>query len=183
MGYFSIFLLGIGLAMDAFAVSLAKGMSLSKINLKISSKISITFGVFQGVMTFLGWLAGSVLVVFLHKYSFIVTLILVGIGLNMIRESMKDDDDEEENLDTISFKTLLPLAIATSIDALALGVSLAFVHVSILLSSIIIGVVTFILCFIAVILGTAIGSRINSKFAEILGGVILIVLGILAYFK
>lgn len=182
MSYFSIILMGIGLAMDGFAVSLAKGMNLSKINLAITSKMAITFGFFQFLMTFLGWLAGSFLVVFLHKYNFIVTLILVGIGLNMIREALKDDDDEDTQLDNISFKTLIPIAIATSIDALALGVSLAFVHISIILSAIIIGVVTFILCFIASILGTLIGSRINSKFAEILGGVILIILGILDYF-
>ena len=181
MGYFSIILMGVGLAMDGFAVSLAKGMNLSKINLAITSKMAVTFGFFQFLMTFLGWLAGSFLVVFLHKYDFIVTLILVAIGLNMIRGALKDDD-EDAPLDNISFKTLIPIAIATSIDALALGVSLAFVHISIILSAIIIGVVTFILCFIASILGTIIGSRINSKFAEILGGVILIILGILDYF-
>ncbi|MGL4762480.1 MAG: manganese efflux pump MntP family protein [Sarcina sp.] len=183
MGYFSIFLMGIGLAMDAFAVSLSKGMCLSKIHLKISSKIAFIFGFFQAIMTFLGWFAGNLLLPYLHKYSFIVTLILVAIGFNAIRNALKNEDEEKDISCIVSFKSLLPLAIATSIDALVLGVSLAFFNTSIIISSLIIGIVTFILCFIAVILGTVIGYKINSKFAEILGGVILIALGIFEYFK
>ena len=183
MGYFSIFLIGVALAMDAVAVSIAKGMCLAKIHLKISSKIALIFGVFQAIMTFLGWFAGTILVTYLYKYSFIVTLILVGIGFNAIRNALNDDEKGKDISCIISFKALFPLAIATSIDALVLGVSLAFLHNSILISALIIGIVTFILCFIAVILGTAIGYKMNSKFAEILGGVILIILGILAYFK
>lgn len=181
MGYFSILLMGIALAMDAFAVSIAKGMCLDKIRYDYTSKMSLIFGVFQGVMVIIGWLVGSVLSNFFAKYSFIVVIILVGLGINMIVQAFKD---EEQDLSCIfSFKALLPLAIATSIDALAVGVSLAFLKVHIVVSALIIGIVTFAICFIGGILGTAIGSKIDSKYAEIFGGIILIGLGIFAFFK
>lgn len=181
MSYFSIILIGIALAMDAFAVSLSKGICLNKIHLNFSFKIAILFGVFQGGMTILGWFVGSVLTNFFDKYGFVVVIILVGLGINMIVQAFKD---EEKDLSSIfSMKSLLPLALATSLDALAVGVSLAFLHVHIVIAAIIIAIVTFIICLAGVILGTAIGSKINSTIAEALGGVILIILGIFELFK
>lgn len=181
MSYFSIILMGIALAMDAFAVSIAKGICLNKIRYDYTFKAATLFGVFQGGMIIIGWLVGSVLSNFFAKYSFIVVLILVGLGINMIVQAFKGEENDADSI--FSFKALIPLAIATSIDALAVGVSLAFLHVHIVVSAIIIAVVTFVICFAGVILGTSIGSKIDSKIAEIIGGIILICLGIFSFFK
>ena len=181
MHYLSILLIAIGLAMDAFAVSLAKGISLKKINYTLSFKISFLFGLFQGIMTLIGWFIGSDLLFYFHKYKIIVLIILVGIGLNMIREALKNEESDVDSL--FSMKVLIPLAIATSIDALVTGISLSFLSISITVSVILISVITLVLCFIAVILGTVMGNKINSKFAEVFGGIILIALGIFSYFK
>lgn len=191
MSVFSIFLTGIGLAMDAFAVSLAKGMTIRKNLLKNALKISLFFGGFQALMPLIGWLGGTYFKEYIEAFSkWIAFILLVSIGGKMIFEFIKENkqsfegdaeeelgvDSEEDEENELSNKSIILLAIATSIDALAVGVSFAFLNVNIFLAIAIIGIVTFILCFIAIIIGKKI-SGVFSKYAEPLGGVILVLIG------
>lgn len=193
MSFLSIFMMGIGLSMDAFAVALAKGMNLRKNLTKNSMKIAIFFGVFQGVMPLIGWWAGRYFESYIKSFDHWIAFILLGIiGGKMIYESVKgeNEDDikcdeikEEVSVDTnieeneeLNNKNLIILAIATSIDALAVGVSFAFLSVNIAPAITIIGLITFTLCIIAVLIGKKIGGLLQ-KYAEIIGGVILILIG------
>lgn len=177
MSIFSIFMTAVGLAMDAFAVSIAKGMSTKENHHKLAIKLALAFGFFQGMMPFIGYWVGS------YFQSFIVSVdhwiafgLLAIIGGLMIKESLSEEDDEniQENL---ALKEILILAIATSIDALAIGVSFAFLQVNILEAVLLIGIVTFVLSYIAVFLGKKIGS-ILEKYAGIFGGIVLILIGL-----
>ncbi|AYE35131.1 manganese efflux pump MntP [Clostridium septicum] len=193
MSFLSIFMMGIGLSMDAFAVALAKGMNLRKNLTKNAMKIAIFFGVFQGVMPLIGWWAGRYFESYIKSFDHWIAFILLGIiGGKMIYESVKgeNEDDikcdeikEEVSVDTnieeneeLNNKNLIILAIATSIDALAVGVSFAFLSVNIAPAITIIGLITFTLCIIAVLIGKKIGGLLQ-KYAEIIGGVILILIG------
>lgn len=176
MSLFSIFMVGLGLSMDAFAVSAARGMTADRKSLlRYASVLAVAFGFFQGLMPFAGWWAGSrfssVISAFDHWISFIL---LAFIGIHMIRESFCDE--EEQNSDPLSLKTVLILAVATSIDALAAGVSFAFLNVDIIPAVLLIGCTTFVLSFAAVFLGSRLGSHLE-KGAGILGGCILIFIG------
>lgn len=177
MNFISILMIGIGLAMDAFAVSLTMGLSTTKKNkIKIASKAGIFFGLFQGLMPLTGWLLGIKFTKYIEKIDHWIAFgLLVFIGGKMVYESIKGNDDEEKQID-FSNKRFLVLAIATSIDALAVGVSFAFLSVNILSASIIIACTTFILCIVAVYIGGVFGSVLKSK-SEIIGGVILIIMG------
>ncbi|MBE6048138.1 MAG: manganese efflux pump [Clostridium sp.] len=177
MNFISILMIGIGLAMDAFAVSLTMGLSTTKKNkIKIASKAGIFFGLFQGLMPLTGWLLGIKFTKYIEKIDHWIAFgLLVFIGGKMVYESIKGNDDEEKQID-FSNKRFLVLAIATSIDALAVGVSFAFLSVNILSASIIIACTTFILCIVAVYIGGVLGSVLKSK-SEIIGGVILIIMG------
>ena len=193
MSFLSIFMMWIGLSMDAFAVALAKGMNLRKNLTKNAMKIAIFFGVFQGVMPLIGWWAGRYFESYIKSFDHWIAFILLGIiGGKMIYESVKgeNEDDikcdeikEEVSVDTnieeneeLNNKNLIILAIATSIDALAVGVSFAFLSVNIAPAITIIGLITFTLCIIAVLIGKKIGGLLQ-KYAEIIGGVILILIG------
>lgn len=193
MSFLSIFMTGIGLSMDAFAVALAKGMNLRKNLTKNAMKIAIFFGVFQGIMPLIGWWAGRYFESYIKSFDHWIAFILLGIiGGKMIYESVKgkneedikcDEIKEEVSVDTnieekeeLNNKNLIILAIATSIDALAVGVSFAFLSVNIAPAITIIGLITFILCMIAVLIGKKIGGLLQ-KYAEIIGGVILILIG------
>lgn len=195
MSFLSIFMTGIGLSMDAFAVALAKGMSLKKNLLKNALKIAVFFGGFQAIMPFIGWFAGRYFRDYIESFDHWIAFILLGtIGGKMIYESFKgekencslDEDDianevsvEEELIEEngLSSRNLTILAIATSIDALAVGVSFAFFNVSILHAISIIGITTFVLCMIAVLIGRKLGC-ILQKYAEVAGGIILILMGL-----
>lgn len=176
MDLLSLIFTGIGLAMDASAVSIAKGMSLP--NEKIKSyalKLGLAFGIFQGLMPLIGYLAGSTFSGYIQSIDHWVAFILLAlIGLNMIKESYEEKESEE--VSDLPLKVILLLAIATSIDALAVGVSFAFLKVNIVLACLIIAVVTFILSFICVMVGKRLGALFQ-KYAEIFGGIILIVIG------
>lgn len=177
MGFLSIFMTGIGLSMDAFAVAVAKGMTLKKDQLKTALKISLFFGGFQALMPVIGWFAGSYFKDYIQTFDHWIAFILLGfIGGKMIYESFKGDDEEEEDSD-LSYKNLTVLAIATSIDALAVGISFALFEVSIIWAAFIIGITTFALCMLAVLLGEKLGS-ICQKYAEVIGGIILILIGL-----
>lgn len=176
MNLYEIILISIGLAMDAFAVSICKGLSMKKINWKSTLIIAIYFGLFQAIMPVFGYLLGSSFSVIVQKLDHWIAFILLAIiGGNMIKES-KDDEAEKRN-DKVDFKTMIILAIATSIDALAVGVTFAFFKVKIILSISIIGLITFILSFVGVIIGNKFGDKFQNK-AEFTGGIILIFIGL-----
>ena len=176
MNLYEIILISIGLAMDAFAVSICKGLSMKKINWKSTIIIAIYFGLFQAIMPVFGYLLGSSFSVIVQKLDHWIAFILLAIiGGNMIKES-KDDETEKRN-DKVDFKTMILLAIATSIDALAVGITFAFFKVNIVVSITIIGIITFILSFIGVIIGNKFGYKFQNK-AEFIGGMILIIIGL-----
>ena len=176
MGIFELFLLAVGLSMDAFAVSVCKGLSAGRVTLPHALTAGLWFGGFQGLMPFLGWLLGSRFQVLIASIDHWIAFLLLGlIGLNMIRESRSQ---EEESLGTsFSPRAMLPLAVATSIDALTVGITFAFLEVSILPAVCFIAATTFLLSCIGVKVGNLCGTRFQSK-AELLGGIILILLGL-----
>lgn len=175
MGIIEIILIGISLAMDAFAVSVCKGLSMKKMDWKKAGIIGLYFGGFQGLMPLIGYFLG---IGFEDKIKsidhWIAFFLLTFIGGNMVKEAF---GKKEEADDKIDFKTMIVLAIATSIDALAIGVTFAFLNVNIWLSIIIIGIVTFVISTIGVKIGNVFGDKYEAR-AEITGGVILILLGV-----
>ena len=176
MRIYEIIIIGIGLAMDAFAVSVCKGLSMKRIDWKKAIIISLYFGIFQALMPVLGFFLGSTFSSLVQKLDhWISFILLVIIGGNMIKEST--DDEIEKRNDNIDIKTMILLSIATSIDALAVGVTFAFFEVNILLSIIIIGIITFLLSILGVIIGNNFGDKFQNK-AEFAGGVILILIGL-----
>lgn len=176
MGLFEIILIAIGLAMDAFAVSVCKGLSMKKMSWKKAIIIGLYFGIFQALMPTIGFVLGIGFEEVIQNVDHWVAFILLSIiGLNMIREAVSDKKEEAD--DKVDFKTMIILAIATSIDALAIGVTFAFLQVNLLLAVTLIGLITFAISVIGVKVGNVFGDRYESK-AEMTGGVILILLGI-----
>ena len=180
MSLFSIFMIGIGLSMDAFAVSIARGMTMKKEDLlRYALTLGFFFGVFQAVMPLIGWWAGSYFQEFIASIDhWIAFILLAAIGVNMIHEALGEDDgDSDDSGDHLDLKELLMLAIATSIDALAVGITFAFLQVNILPAVSLIGIITLVISFAGVHIGHQFGSRYEKK-AEIAGGVILILIGL-----
>ncbi|MCQ4924425.1 manganese efflux pump MntP family protein [Tissierella carlieri] len=184
MSLFELFIIAVGLSMDAFAVAICKGLSMGKISIKKAGIVGLYFGTFQGGMPLIGYFLG---VRFHDKITsmdhWIAFILLVFIGLNMIRESRnyecenEDDSISDKSMnDSLSFKNMSVLAIATSIDALAIGVTFAFLKVNIIPAVSFIGIVTFILSMIGVKIGNAFGNKCKSR-AELIGGLILIFMG------
>lgn len=177
MGFIEIFFIGVGLAMDAFAVSVCKGLSVKDIDLKKSCTIALYFGSFQAIMPYMGYIFGSTFQGLITKYDhWIAFMLLTVIGIKMIRDAIINQNYDEKN-DDISIKTMLILAIATSIDALAVGITFSFFKINIIMAISIIGIVTFILSYIGVKVGTRFGDKFERK-SEIFGGIILILIGI-----
>lgn len=177
MSIFTVFMIAIGLSMDACAVSLAKGMCLQKNIGKYALILAVAFGFFQGAMPLLGWWIGTYFEEFITAIDHWIAFFLLGfIGINMIRESFHKEVEECMSITSIDTKTICILAIATSIDAFAVGISFAFLQVEILSAVTLIATTTFVCSYIAVWLGHKIGG-ILGKYAEILGGVILILIG------
>ena len=176
MGLLEIFLIGVGLAMDAFAVAICKGLSMKKMNWKGAMIIALYFGVFQAFMPVIGYFLGSTFEGFVTNIDHWVAFALLSlIGGNMIKEAF--DNEYEAKNDKYDFKTMVVLAIATSIDALAIGITFAFFEINLLLSIFIIGIITFIISIIGVKIGNKFGDKYENK-AEFAGGLILILLGI-----
>lgn len=171
-----LLLLSVGLAMDAFAVSICKGISMKKMNWKKAIIIGLYFGDFQALMPTIGFFLGSAFQSLITNIDHWIAFILLAIiGGGMIKESF--EKDSENRNDDVSFKTMILLAIATSIDALAVGITFAFLKVNLILAVSLIGIITFVIA----VLGTKIGNRFGDKYerkAEIVGGVILILLGL-----
>lgn len=176
MGILEIFLVGVGLAMDAFAVSICKGLAMKKLDWKKAIIIALYFGIFQAVMPIIGYFLGTTFESLVTQIDHWIAFILLGIiGINMIKEAFSK---ESENVnDKVDFKTMIILAIATSIDALAIGITFAFFKTNLLLAVIIIGIITFMLSLIGVKIGNKFGNKYEKK-AEIFGGVILILIGV-----
>ena len=175
MSIIELFILAIGLSMDAFAVSICKGLSLRKIKVKHMCIASAWFGGFQALMPLIGYFLGSFFTDMITTYShWIAFALLLLLGSNMIKESLGEEDDVDSNMDA---KNMFLLAIATSIDALAVGVTFAFLQVDIIPAVSFIGIVTFICSAIGVKVGSIFGSKYKSK-AEFSGGIILILIGI-----
>ena len=174
MKYISIFIISIALAMDAFSVSICKGVSLKYKVKRNSFLIALSFSFFQMIMPLIGYFLGNKLNNYFFSFSHLITFfILVTIGINMIKESYNKEDI---NIG-LSIKELLSLSIATSIDALAIGITFALLKINILLSILTIGIITFILCIIGLFIGKIIGNKYENK-AQIIGGIILIIMGI-----
>ena len=177
MDIISILLIGIGLAMDAFSVSVSEGIILKKPTLGQSAKIALFFGIFQFIMPCIGYLLGSAFADYITAFDHYIAFVLLGfIGGKMIYEAICEKE-EGEIKNPLSFNTLLVLAIATSIDALAVGVSFAFLKVDIWISVLLIGITTCLFSMVGINIGNFFGSRFKST-AELLGGIILVVMGV-----
>lgn len=176
MNTWELLAIAVGLSMDAFAVSVCKGLSVQKVTPKHLLITGLYFGGFQALMPLIGYLLGIRFQTTIESMDHWIAFVLLAfIGGNMIREALTED--EEEQNDNFSFRVMLPLAVATSIDALAVGVTFAFLNVTILPAVSFIGSVTFILSAAGIILGNIFGTRYKSK-AELAGGVILILIGL-----
>ena len=176
MSFPELLILAVGLAMDAFAVAVCKGLSLRTLKLQQALLVGVWFGLFQALMPALGWLLGSAFSGLVQSVDHWVAFVLLSIiGGNMIREGLQGDD---ENCDpSLSFGVMFLLAVSTSIDALAVGITFAFLNVSILLAVALIGVVTFTISAVGVKMGNLFGARYKSK-AEFFGGAVLILIGL-----
>lgn len=176
MGAIEILLISIGFAMDAFAVSVCKGLAMKKMSWKKAIIIGLYFGIFQAVMPVIGYFLGTTFERFItYVDHWVAFILLVGIGINMVKEAF--DKESENRNDNVDMKTMLVLSIATSIDALAIGITFACLKIHIVMPVITIGLITFIISVIGVKIGNQFGDKYGKK-AEIMGGVILILLGI-----
>jgi putative Mn2+ efflux pump MntP len=177
MGIIEIILIGIGLSMDAFAVSITLGLSAKKISLKTLLLPGLYFGVFQALMPAIGYFLGTYFSDKIQSFDHWIAFVLLGsIGAKMIKDSFAKDEEQPTG-DSFGFIKMLVLAFATSIDALAVGITFAFFKVDILKAIIIIGSITFFLSICGVKIGSIFGTKFKSK-AEFVGGTILVALGI-----
>ena len=176
MSIFELFLLAVGLSMDAFAVAVCKGLSLGKVRLRHMLIPAVWFGAFQALMPLIGYFLGARFEKYIVSVDhWIAFVLLAGIGANMLREAVKSENGEEDA--SLTVKVMLPLALATSIDALVVGITFAFLQVRILPAVCFIGAITFFFSMAGVKVGSIFGERWR-KGAQIAGGVILILLGV-----
>ena len=186
MNFIALIFTAFALSMDAFAVSITKGMTIKNLKKSTALKMALAFGVFLGAMPLLGWALGISFESYIKSIDHWIAFILLGfIGFNMIKGFF--DDRKEENaselefsattdVDDLSNKEIIMLAVATSIDALAVGISFAFLNVSIIPAASIICIITFLVCVVGVFVGNKVGDIFNG-YAELVGGVILILIG------
>ena len=176
MGIGELFLIALGLSMDAFAVAICKGLSMKKIDWKKCGIVGLYFGVFQAGMPLIGYFLGVRFQKYISAVDHWLAFILLGIiGLNMIKEALSGEEEcESASLDV---KSMIVLAVATSIDALVVGITFAFLKVEIIPAVCLIGAVTFLLSFAGVKVGNVFGARYKSR-AELFGGIILIAMGL-----
>lgn len=183
MGNLEVIVISIGLAMDAFAVSVCKGLAMQKLNFKKMIIIALYFGAFQGIMPLIGFLLGSNFESLVTKIDHWIAFVLLSfLGIKMINDALKSDCECENFNDSVDFKTMVVLAIATSIDALAVGITFAFLKTNLLAVVLSIGLITFVLSAIGVWIGNKFGNKYEKK-AQIVGGLILIVMGIKILFE
>ncbi|MBY0178322.1 MULTISPECIES: manganese efflux pump MntP [Curtobacterium] len=178
MSFWALFLIALGVSADAFAVALGKGLHMKRFNVRQAVVISVVFGLFQALMPLLGWLLGTTFARSIAAYDHWVAFgLLALVGGKMLWEAFRGHEDTDEDTDRLRIRELLVLAIATSIDALAVGVTLAFLPVSIGWAVLLIGITTAVLSFVGVAVGRRVGARFG-KPAEIAGGVVLILIGV-----
>lgn len=177
MTFWPLLLIALGVSADAFAVALTKGLHMRRFNVRHALIIAGTFGLFQAVMPLIGWVLGTQFAPYITSVDHWVAFgLLALVGGKMLWEAFSSHDDTEQDFDRINTRQLLVLALATSIDALAIGITLAFLPGSIIEAVILIGVTTFALAFLGVVIGRRVGRRFG-KPAEIAGGLILILIG------
>lgn len=186
MNFIALIFTAFALSMDAFAVSITKGMTIKNLKKSTALKMALTFGVFQGAMPLLGWALGISFESYIKSIDHWIAFILLGfIGFNMIKGFFDDRKEGKESelefsattdVDDLSNKEIIMLAVATSIDALAVGISFAFLNVSIIPAASIICIITFLVCVVGVFVGNKVGDIFNG-YAELVGGVILILIG------
>lgn len=182
MSLLAIFMLAIGLSMDAFSVAICKGLSMKKITVAKMLVVGTWFGLFQAMMPLIGYYLGSAFSSAIVKIDHWIAFVLLSfIGINMIKEALEKEvetpGDKNTGTENLSFKEMLILAVATSIDALACGITFAFLKVNIWVAVSLIGATTFVFGFCGVKIGNVFGVKYKSK-AELAGGIILIVLGV-----
>ena len=176
MSNIELLLISIGLAMDAFAVSVCKGLSMKKMNFKKAIIVGLWFGIFQAIMPVIGYFLGNTFKVFMEAISHLIAFILLFfIGFKMIKDVFANEESTIN--DDLSAKNMLILAVATSIDALTVGVTFAFFNVNILLAATMIGSITFLISALGVVIGNKFGDKYEKK-AQITGGIILICLAL-----
>jgi len=177
MGFVELFLIGVGLSMDAFAVSICKGLGMTRLDLKQGALIALFFGGFQALMPALGWVLGEQFARYVTAFShWIAFALLAFIGGKMLYDALRGEDDDDDS-ESLSIRELTMLAVATSIDAFAVGVSFAFLDVAIAPACALIGVTTFCISFGGVAIGHQFGSRWERP-STIAGGLVLIAIGL-----
>lgn len=178
MGIFELAMIGVGLSMDAFAVAICKGLGMKKVNLKYTFVLALFFGGFQALMPSLGWLLGSRFQKYITAVDHWIAFgLLAFLGGKMILDAVKEKDEKVCPTDGINLKEFFMLAVATSIDALAVGITFAFLQVRIAPSVTLIGCITFGFSVAGVFIGNVFGSKFKNK-ATVLGGIILIFIGV-----
>ena len=178
MDVYSLILLSIGLAMDAFSVAIVSGFGLGKMKLADSLKVSSSFGAAHIIMPILGWFLGSTVVTFIQRWDHWLAFILLAyVGVRMLREGLSEDIKAIEASDLLEFTSLIMFTVTVSIDALAVGLSFSLQELSIWIPSLFIGVGTLIFTFIGLNIGNKTGKRFGKK-AQIVGGLILILIGL-----
>ena len=184
MGIVELFIIGVGLSMDAFAVAVCKGLSMKKMNYRNALVTGLFFGGFQAIMPLAGYFLGSQLTDYITSVDHWIAFALLSIiGIGMIRESRRGGngcgvcEGPNGTDDQFSLKNMTALALATSIDALAVGVTFAFLQVDIVPAALLIGIITFVLSFIGVKIGNVFGAKFEAK-SELTGGIILIGMGV-----
>ncbi len=185
MSFWELMVIAVGLSMDAFAVAMCKGLSMRRINYGHAVIIALSFGVFQALMPLMGWALGIQFSTYIERFDHWIAFVLLSfIGVKMIKEAFGEDDCDKNGCKISSFdiKELIILSVATSIDALAAGISFACLNVAILPSCGAIGLTTFVICIAGVLLGNKFGAKYKSK-AEIFGGVVLILIGLKILFE
>lgn len=183
MGFLELIIIAVGLSMDAFAVSIGKGLSIKKIKVSHALKVGLWFGGFQALMPLIGYMLGSTFASIVSSFDHWVAFILLAlIGGNMIKEALEKDDDKDcecgnKSKSEFGVTTMFTLAVATSIDALAIGVTFAFFKVAIIPAIVTIGVTTFLFSIAGLKIGNIFGCKYKSH-AELAGGIILILIGL-----
>lgn len=178
MSVITIVLIAVALAMDAFAVSIASGVTIKKMHLRHAFRIAGFFGIFQAIMPVAGWSVGRFAAQFIQRWDHWVALaLLLFVGVKMIYEALRNDEEKEGRSDPLNIYILLTLAFATSIDAAAVGITMSFLNVAIIQPALIIGMITFIISFAGIYIGNKSGRLFGGKI-EILGGIVLIGIGI-----
>ena len=176
MSFISLFLLALGLSMDAFAVAVCKGLASRSLDWKKRALVGLWFGGFQALMPVIGYLLGSTFEQYITAFDHWIAFILLGlIGVNMIREALSKEDEAVDA--SFAFKPMLLMAVATSIDALAMGVTFAFLRVDIVPAVLLIGATTFVLSAVGLKVGNVFGAKYMAR-AELFGGVVLVLMGL-----